>query len=389
MIAALLALALAEEPAPRPNPMWVAMPAMGFDTDDGLGFGARLELDWYKPGYEPYQAALVVHGYASTNGYHHHRLRFDTPGLGKEGKTRLFGHFAYRQWLNDGYWGIGNGTTVERATVGTDDEILRKRYRYTLVQPFARLTMRESLGGPWAWFAFLSGRYSKVDTYEGSLLQEEQPLGMAGGPAVQVGAGFLYDTREPELTPDTGVLVELAARAMPPWPGFQGQWVAGFVSLRGFTTLGPGVVFGSRLMGEYMWGDIPFYDYITWGGLVPTIGMGGSETIRGVNFGRWRAPGKALLNNELRIEAGTHTFLHREIRWQAVPFVDLGTVFGAGAGADFPFHPGVGFGMHPIVEKTFAGRFDFAVGMEMVEEDDGSVTYEPNLGGYVVFEHVF
>lgn len=391
----------AEPPPRRPNPMWVVMPAVGYDSDDGLGFGARLELDWYQPGYDPYQLALVIHGYASTHGYHHHRVRFDAPGLGKHGRARLAGHFAFRQWLNDGYWGLGNTTTVDRATLGTTDEALAKRYRYTLVQPFGRLTLREEMGGPWAWFVFLSGRYSEVRTYEGSLLAEELPFGMEGGPSVQVGAGLLYDTREPELTPDRGVLVEWAGRVTPPLPGVPGQWVAAFASVRGFVGMGPGVVFGSRLMGEYAWGEIPFYDYITWGGLVPTVGFGGSETLRGVSFGRWRGPGKLLSNSELRVDVGTHTFLRREIRWQAVPFLDLGTIFG-GVDADgdgevdvvddsghFPVHPGLGFGLHPIVEKTFAGRFDAAMGMEMVREPDGTVVYEPNAGFYVVFERVF
>jgi hemolysin activation/secretion protein len=117
--------------------------------------------------------------------------------------------------------------------------------------------------------------------------------------------------------------------------------------------------------------------------------MGGSETIRGTNFGRWRGPGKALWNTELRVDIGTHQAFHREVRWQAVPFVDAGMVWGAGPDGDFPLHPGVGFGFHPIVEKTFAGRFDAAMGMETVQEEGGSIVWEPNFGGYVVFEHIF
>jgi outer membrane protein assembly factor BamA len=366
------------------------MPAMGFDTDDGFGLGARLELDWYKEHYDPYSAALVIHGYASTNGYHHHRVRFDLPGLGKRHNLRLFGHFAYRQWLNDGYWGVGNGTVVERryTDLPSDDPDYR-HYRYTLIQPFGRLTLRAEIGGPWAAFAFYGARWSRVEADAGSLLAVEQPIGMDGGFGMQIGGGLLYDTREPELTPDSGMLIELAARAAPPLPGAEGQWWAPFASIRGFRTLGPGVVLGSRLMGEYMVGEVPFYDLITWGGLVPYVGMGGSETIRGTNFGRWRAPGKALWNTELRVDIGTHQAFHREVRWQAVPFFDAGMLWGAGPDGDFPFHPGVGFGFHPIVEKTFAGRFDAAMGMETVREEDGDITWEPNFGGYVVFEHLF
>jgi hypothetical protein len=299
---ACLSLAAAEparaEPAPTdPAPAdpaalpekrfsWVAIPNFGYDVDDGFGAGARAELDWYAPGYDPYQLAFVTQAYLTTNGYHHHRVRFDAPGLGADHRLRLSGHFAYRQWLNDGYWGMGNDTTLTQASVEDPDQA--QYYRYTLVQPFGRLTLRGELGGPWAWFAFLAGRWSSITTYEGSLLEAEAPLGMAGGWGIQPGVGMLYDTREPELTPDGGVLAELAVRGMPKLPGADGEWISVFASLRGFVTLGPRVVIASRLMGEASFGDVPFYDLNTWGGLVPTMGFGGADSIRGVNFGRWR-----------------------------------------------------------------------------------------------------
>jgi hypothetical protein len=38
--------------------------------------------------------------------------------MGPEGRTRFTLYTAWRQWLNDGYYGIGNGTTREAAFVG-------------------------------------------------------------------------------------------------------------------------------------------------------------------------------------------------------------------------------------------------------------------------------
>lgn len=399
---ACLSLAAAEparaEPAPTdPAPAdpaalpekrfsWVAIPNFGYDVDDGFGAGARAELDWYAPGYDPYQLAFVTQAYLTTNGYHHHRVRFDAPGLGPDHRLRLSGHFAYRQWLNDGYWGMGNDTTLTQASVEDPDQA--QYYRYTLVQPFGRLTLRGELGGPWAWFAFLAGRWSQITTYEGSLLEAEAPLGMAGGWGIQPGVGMLYDTREPELTPDGGVLAELAVRGMPKLPGADGEWISVFASLRGFVTLGPRVVIASRLMGEASFGDVPFYDLNTWGGLVPTMGFGGADSIRGVNFGRWRDRNKLATNHELRIDVYTHSVLQREIRWQVVPFFDAGMVWGEEPLGDFPVHPGLGLGIHPIVADTFVGRFDAAVGLDQVESANGTRETIPNLGIYVVFEHM-
>ena len=138
-----------------------------------------------------------------------------------------------------------------------------------------------------------------------------------------------------------------------------------------------------------MFGEVPFYDLNTWGGLIPTMGFGGSDTLRGVNFGRWRDVNKAVWNNELRVDVFSHQVLKREIRWQLVPFFDLGMVWGTEPVGEFPVHPGVGLGIHPIVEGTFVGRFDLALGTETVREPDGTVTAETNFGVYVVFEHMF
>lgn len=377
------------EARPESRVSWVAVPAFGYDVDDGFGFGARGEIDWYEPGYDPYAFALVAHAYASTNGFHHHRVRFDAPGLGPAHTLRLTGHFAYRQWLNDGYWGMGNDTVLDRAAYdAVPDDPLYKRYRYTLIQPFGRLTLRGELGGPWAWFAFLAGRWSLIETYAGSVAEEERPLGMEGGWGVQPGLGLLYDTREPELTPDAGVLLELSVRGMPRLPGAEAEWFAAFASARGFVSLGPKVVFGARVMGEAMWGDVPFYDLNTWGGLVPTMGVGGSDSVRGVSFGRWRDDQKVAVNTELRIDVGSHLAFKREVRWQLVPFADAVTVWGETGLGDWPVHPGVGLGVHPIVEDTFVGRLDVAVGLDRVREADGSLTPVPNLGVYVVFDHM-
>jgi len=53
-------------------------------------------------------------------------------------------------------------------------------------------------------------------------------------------------------------------------------------------------------MAEQMWGAVPFYELVHWGGMEPTAGFGGSQTLRGARFGRWRARDKAVLNTELR-----------------------------------------------------------------------------------------
>lgn len=387
MIAALLAVALGGEFD------GYVIPVAGADTDDGFGAGGRAELARVEEGYAPYKWSLMAHGYLSTNGYQHHRLRFDRTGLGAQRRLRVTAYAAWRAWKNDGYWGIGNTTTREQAFTGTfaADDLRRKRYRYELLQPFGYVTARLDLGeSPWSVFGSVSPKWSSVETYAGSVLAEERPYGMAGGFAVQGTAGLLHDTRDPEIRPRKGHLFEASARATPLVDGEAGGFGGPLLSARAFAASGDRVVWAGRVVGEYLVGTVPFYEMVHWGGLVPMTGFGGFETIRGVSFGRWRAPGKVVANGELRLDAVRHRLGKAEMDWELAPFVDVGSVFGAGAdGEGLPVHPGAGLGVRPVLDETFVGRFDAAFGLDPVTLRDGSVDQRPTFGFYMVFEHPF
>ncbi len=433
LLAALLLLASPawgadEEPTEPRRFKWMVLPNVGFDTDDGLGFGARAELQRVRPDVDPYLAGFVLQGYVSLKGYHHHRFHMDWPHLGRRGRTRLTIRLAYRQWLNDGYWGIGGGTVRERAFLGDfgKDDLRRKRYRYYLVQPFAHINLRWTMPElPVALFGSVKAQWTRVSAYEGSLLAEQRPYGMDGGFTVQLSGGFLVDTRSPEIAPESGVLFELSARLAPHWvgrhsegegtppcdrkpelysdcaaqTGSAGAYAGPFVSIRSYVGLGPGspkrAVLATRVMAEWLFGDVPFFEMVRWGGSVPILGVGGAETVRGASFGRWRAPGRAVANAELRIDVIRHKLFKEPFRWQLVPLADLAVVWGAGdaatdAAPPLPIHPTVGVGIHVVWAEAFVGRVDFGVGPDPVREPDGRVTWAaPNWGLYIMFDQTF
>jgi hypothetical protein len=365
---------------------WLVLPNVSYDSDDKFGLGARAEVVQPKAGVEPFKSSFVVHIFATTNGYHHHRFRFDLVDLGPKGRMRVTGHFAYRAWLNDGFWGVGNGTAREVAYDTTDpDDPDRKRYRYSLIQPFGQVAVRHNVVGPLSLFVSGNARYSIIQADPGSLLTEEQPLGMDGGLGLQVAGGVLWDTREPEVTPEKGWVLEGSARAVTGAYTFAGP----FASARAWARLAPGVVLGQRVMGEWLFGDVPFYEMVHWGGSIPIAGFGGSDTLRGVSFGRWRAPGKAIANTELRIDLFRMRALKQELRWQIVPFADVGVVWGAGVTADapppaFPVHPAGGGGIRGIWGETMVGRVDFGVSEDLTDEGPAM-----NWGLYLMFDHMF
>ncbi len=386
-----------ESPPPKEKLVWLVLPNASYDSDDKFGVGLRVQVVQPRAGLDPYRSAFMAHAFATTNGYHHHRFRFDLVGLGAEERLRLTGHFAYRAWLNDGYWGVGNDTVRDVAyDVDDPDDPARKRYRYSLVQPFGQLAARWRVAGPLEVFGSANVRYSLVDATESSLVAEEQPYGIDGGLAVQGIAGAMWDTREPEITPERGVQLEAAGRVVTGAYTFGGP----FVSARGWVTLGPRVVLAQRVMGEHLFGRVPFYEMVHWGGAVPIAGFGGADTLRGVNFGRWRGPGKAVSNTELRLDVLEHGALGKPLRWQLVPFVDAGTVWGEGEfGADahtpgpdgsdvareaLRIHPAGGAGVRAIWAESLVGRVDVGVSEDLTNEGSAS-----DVGFYLVFDHLF
>jgi outer membrane protein assembly factor BamA len=305
-------------------------------------------------------------------------------------------HLAWRQWLNDGYWGIGNGTTLDRAYVGSfdDDDPRRKRYRYSLFQPFAHVTLRVAMTRRWSLFVAQNLKYSVVRTYEGSLLEEQRPFGMQGGVGLLLSTGVIYDSREPEVNPRRGIFAEVSGRVASDLPGGAGAFGGLFVSFRSYLSLTSSLVLASRVMGEWLFGEIPFYEMVHWGGSVPVTGFGGFETLRGVPFGRWRAPGKAILNTEARFHVFRHTIFGKPMVWQLALLFDAGAVFGAGDSAHapdpaFPIHPAWGLGVRVIFQEVFVGRVDTGIGLDRVREPEGHHTTTPSFGIYVVFDHAF
>lgn len=376
---------------------WMALPTAGYDADDGVGLGVLAELWWLKDGYDPYRADIRFLGFLTDRGHHNHRLVIDLPDMGLFHGLRFTAYIAYRQWLNDGYWGIGNGANRERAYVGgfDVDDPRRKRYKYQLIQPFAHLMLRYDLGPVLGAFVATTIQWTKVNTYSGSLLEEQAPTGLDGGWSIQGSLGFVWDTREPELVPDRGLFAEVSGRIVPsisePTEVFGGP----FASIRLYIPVKIGrAVLAGRLMGEWLFGDMPFYEMVRWGGSEPILGFGGGQTIRGAKFGRWRAPGKAVANLELRVELGRHPALKSELRWQLVVFGDTGAVWGAGDDATaetpaFPLHAGTGVGVRAILADTFIGRLDLGISPDPIAEEDGSIAAPPSFGLYITVDSMF
>ena len=378
-----------------------AMPSAAVDTDDGFGAGARAALAWQQRGYQPYKFAFQASVYFATSGYMNHRFRFDRTGIGAHKRWRVTVHLAFRRWLYARYYGMGNLTLrspeAVQATDRSDPAYLSERYR--LHQSMGQVTIRYQLGddSPWEIFVAEGLHYSVIDTYEGSLLEAQEPYGLQGGGVLQLGAGLLHDTRSPEIAPKRGHYHELSARVAPAIDAEAGGFGGGLVSFRWYASPRPRLTVAHRSMAEYLLGTVPFYEMVQWGGSAPISGFGGGNTLRGVPFGRWRGPGKAVAQTELRWTVLEHPLMGAPFAWELTPWVDVGAAFGAGRAADplpddlalFPIHPGFGGALRVIYDNTFVGRVDSGVGLDPVLRADGSIDPRWNWGLYVFADHPF
>lgn len=388
------ASASAQPEEPDDGLTWYVMPTAAFDTDEGLGAGARAEFAWMEVGYAPYRTALVLDTYFTTSGYQQHRLRLDQLGIGRRGWGRLQLRLAWRQWLNDGYWGIGGGTVREREFVGrfASGDPARRRYTYRLYQPYLHAVWIQRLQDTRGWQAVVwaSPRFSRVETYEGSVLEAQQPYGMAGGPGLQLGVGLQHDTRQPERVPERGHLFEVSGRVAPQLAGEAGGFAGPMVNLRAYASPVERVVVAGRVMGEWLFGTVPFYEMVHWGGATPVSGMGGFETVRGLTFGRIRAPGKAVGNLEARVRVATLDLGRRRLGLELTPFVDAGAVWDAPRHvAGTWLYPAGGVGGRLILDETFVGRLDTGWGYDPILEADGTVSGAATFGLYLVFDYAY
>ena len=370
---------------------------MGFDTDDGLGLGAHGEIATYEEGVQPYRSLWVVQGYASLRGYQDHLLEWDRVGVGPGASTRLQAGLYWRQWTHSGYWGMGNDTLREWQYEGLfePDDPAATRYRYSLVQPTLHALARSRIhDGPWSLYGAVTVHHTRVETYEGSLLEEDRPYGMLGGWSPQVGVGVLYDSRQPEIASKRGVLAELSGRLAPAVDGEAGGFAGGLCLLQGYQPLGGRLVLAARLLGEWLAGNVPFYEMNTWGLSKPIIGFGGDMSLRGVPMGRWRGPGKALANVELRWTPWALALREHQVDLELAPFTDVGAVFGQQAATAAPTapttaHPSVGLGGRVVFDDTFVGRLDIGWAPDPITQPDGGVSKPWGMGVYVVFGHPF
>ncbi len=398
------------------------LPLVNYNSDEGLGYGARLMLVDRGNGTErPYRMVFVAQFFQTTRGVANHRLFLDAPRF-LESRWRLAASVGIINDRFSPYFGLGQragytaayATCADRSTLSTNPDVcpdnpdFRGLRYYTYDQrtlPSIMVNGRRQLGdSPWQLEVGYRFRLTDVRTRYGaddlgqareSLLEEDIRAGLVGGlgeeraggllrlRSGEVNAGVILDLRDNEPAPVRGMFHEFALRGAAPATGSAFTYGGASLNLRFYHPLfTERLVAALRLFGDVVAGDVPFTLLSTFTGIEWREGFGGIGGVysaRGILKNRLQGKAKLLGNGELRWK-----FLSVEPGGQRLDFT-LISFFDAGRAwtdprfrdATTPLY-GAGGGLRIAWEENFVVRADYGVSPR-----DGTT------GFYLDFNHMF
>jgi hypothetical protein len=397
---------------------FAGLPLVNYDSDEGVGYGARVALYDYGENERPYRRSLVLQFFQTTRSVAYHRIIVDVPRAGWD--TRVDGEVILERDRFAPYYGLGN-VSVRRPALSTCDdrdalrvdpdvcpgnpEFVGLRYNvFSLTSPQTVLNLRRTLDGPWQAFAGHRFKVAKVETRYPDDLGQTRPSKLeedvaAGAPLLGVERdadgdprwtrngellfGVVYDTRDVEASPSRGQFHTLNARlAGPPVGGEFWYWGAN-LTLKAYVTLvGQGrLVFAQRLLADVMAGEVPFYQLPTTGGLDGAAVLGGLDSLRGILKNRHLGEAKLISNSELRWRVFTVRPFDQRLDTVLLGGFDVGRVWrelGESDGELFRGDSGATLGLRLAYNQDFIVRVDYARGLT-----------EDTTGVYITFDHLF
>jgi hypothetical protein len=345
------------------------LPGVNYNTDTGLGVGVVTALARIAPDVRPFRWRLQTLLYLSVKRApgggleiieHDYYADLDVPNLAG-GKLRLRGRLNAQRLINTGWYGFGNATEV-------DESADAREYQYDRVWGRAEGLARLRVAPLLELTSGFRATVNVMNPYPDSRFAADQDRLTGGhdhGELVLM-TGVLWDVRDDEYVPSRGGLLEIAARG---GAGLGERFGYGGLTMhaRGFVPLvGRRLVLASKLIGDLLFGDPPFYELARHGGLWQGDATGGGTSIRGIPAQRYHGEIKVQGSVELRLEMVPFRIGSQRFVAGLLAFVDGGRVFHDQAldGSGLGLHLGLGGGLRLQWGKTFVGRADYAVSPE-------------------------
>lgn len=326
----------AQTPQPR-SPGWelVALPALNFNSDEGMGYGALVEAYNYGRGATPYRFVVQPTVLLTTRGRRDVTVFIDAPRLLPNG-WRFDAFAGLERELAAPYYGIGNDAAYD-SSLSREPNAYYYRYGRDRVRLLANV--QKPLGDS-RLRALAGAGYARVTT-DATPFDSGTTLFAADFPEAPRGTlaflrgGVVWDSRDREVGPTNGWWNELLVQHVNEGLGASHTYTRITTATRRYTPLTARITWASRLVAQQVSGDVPVYDLATiQSSYRQEEGLGGSKMLRGIPKNRVMGKGLVLANNELRWRAADFGLLGKSAFVMLSGFVDAGRVWQDGIRID-------------------------------------------------------
>lgn len=332
------------------------VPVVAYNTDIGFQYGALVNLYWYdSTRYPMYDHSVYVEWSRTTKGNGINQITYDTdkliPGI------RTFLEFSYLTEKALDFYGFNGYQAVydsefEKPASGPTPDRLYYRHARQLFR--IKADFQGPITGPsFRWLAGVAFYGNNIDAVDVASLNEgqtEDPLGnnslyqdyvdwgiikddqKNGGNHTMLKAGLVYDTRDNEPNPFSGIWTEMQLHYAPSFLSNTDYSYSRFVfTHRQYFTLIPewmSLAYRLSYQGK-IGGEMPFYMLPYLFNTAPALtsdGVGGSNTVRGIKRNRLVGNGMAYGNLELRGKFLRTTVFNQNLYLGLIGFLDAGMV---------------------------------------------------------------
>jgi outer membrane protein assembly factor BamA len=322
--------------------------------DSGFNLGLRLQMQNIRR-QDPHQMEIIAQVLSSDRGRQKHMLQLDLPwAFGN--LMRLTARIAYDRDVTLRYYGIGNANAAEQELIRSDSPLYQNvRAGPTINLQLFRYWARYLRGGP-----IFNLRWTDVTYPSGSLMEQELPVGVAGGRTHSIGLALIYDTLDFEPYPSRGDYHELFFNLYSKtFTGSSYDFTRTTYTFRKFIPLHRRLIFAHRTLIEYLSGDVPFFELGAVGGSYSAAALGGDRFLRGYEGNQFMDKLRLVLGFELRWDPLFLNFLKQDLTIGFVPFFDVGRVWPDGLPTQFDnWHASAGWGMRFIWNSRLVVRLD-------------------------------
>lgn len=361
-----------------------AVPAINFDSDEGFGYGAIAELYQYGGGdVLPYGWTLQPTLFLTTEGRRDFTVFFDAPSFAAGWRLTAFA--GREKQIATPWYGLGNATLYTEALEADDGPnpffyrfgLLRSSLTFDLQRPILASPVRFLVGG-----GLERAETSPEPESEGTTL-----YAMEHGTEAEeawlnyLRAGLVYDTRDRETGPTSGVWTEVLIRRTDRTLAADVTFHRITVADRRYWTLADGLVFAHRVLGQHVSSGAPDFElFRVQSSFKQETGLGGAKTVRGVPRNRYVGRGMVVWNAELRWRAGDFDLLGRRFHTVLSAFLDQGRVWKEGFDLGNVFED---------LHRGYGGGLRIGMGENFVVALDAGTSTESGLGVYIGLGYLY